>query len=976
MKQDVPSPDQRRAIEAPLGPVLVVAGPGAGKTYCLIGRVQYLIATLKFQPERICAVTFTNKAAEEITARLHRTLGDAGSDLTRGTLHALCLGVLREHAERIGLQPGFGVADESYQLLLLRRLGVDRRRMNQLITLFGRRRLQHYTLSDGDQALLERYIAELRRKNMVDFDDLIALTWELFEREPAVADVMSHRWDYVLVDEFQDLNVTQYAILKRLASRHGNFFAVGDEEQSIFSWAGADPELLLTFRREHSIEPIILNENRRCSRQILTAARRLLDSNPALFDKQITAERESEFPVTCVSFPEEAAETAWVLDDLLADQAVSGKQWGDYAILYRQHRVGQVLEASLIHRTIPCRLPRGRALTDDPVIGYVVASARIMNQAEDDPIALEAFAELLLPKHLVEQVRAFPAPESDTFLTRLRRFAAHHPKDDPDTKKAWRLIFHVENLKALYHSHDSLSGLVEELLSQRIGRYRNPLEERSDELTDPVDYPGVMELAQHFREAAERHARVWLEPAGGLEVAVRGMLLGVGGVRPVTYLEPGDEPKPDDLVLRLTSAGGGDEVLRLFKALQLNHAAEFGDMFDDFVTFDLETTDRDPRVCDVVELGAVKVVAGRVVDRFHSLVCPSRPVSTGARQVHGYSAADLASHPAFAEVWPRFRAFVGNHVLVAHNAQRFDVPVLRRVAHGLPGLETLVFFDTLPLARSLFRESAKLEDLARRFGVATGRTHHALDDAETLVRVFQGLNDARVSRARKAALVNVLDFVGLALALSGPTDLSEEARLLLELARPYALGRFSDCLEFYQTEAMVSGRSVPDLTEVVRRLGGPEVMERIRARRTAADRYPAAVARLQTLVESSQAPTLAESLQRLLERVALSSSEGVEADPNRVNLITLHSTKGLEFSRVYIVGVEDYQIPGYYAVVDRREDEIQEARRLLYVGMTRARDRLVLSHAASRFGRPSGGTRLLDEIGLEAVGGSAGSAAE
>ncbi len=964
MTPDTPSDAQRRAIEAGLGPVLVVAGPGAGKTYCLIGRVQHLISELGFLPERICAVTFTNKAAEEITARLHRTLGDAGNDLTRGTLHALCLGILREHGERIGIRPGFGIADESYQHLVLRRLGVNRRRLSQLITLFGRRRLQHYTLSDGDQALLDRYLAELRRKNMVDFDDLIALTYNLFEQEPRVADLVSHRWDYLLVDEFQDLNITQYAILKRLAARHGNFFAVGDEEQSIFSWTGADPEVLVTFRTELGVDPIILNENRRCSRQILDAARRLLASNPVLFEKQITAKRESEFPVSCFSFAEEDAESAWVLHDLVADHTVSGKPWGEYAILYRQHRVGEFLERQLIGNNIPCRLPKGRALMDDPVIKYVIASARLMSLPDDDPIALEAFAELVLPRHQLEQVRALPAPEPDTLLARLRQFATQQPKSHPDTKKAWRFIFHVENLKALFHSQDSLGGLVEELLSQRVGGYRNPLEERAEELTDPAEYPGAVELGQRLRQTMARNARVWLEPAGGLEVALRGMLLGAGGMRSVAYLEPGDKPRDEDLVVRLSEGAGADVAVRLFKALQWNHAADFGDMFEDFVTFDLETTDRDPDVCDVVELGAVKVVGGRIVDRFHSLVHPSRPISTGARQVHGYSDADLAGQPSFAELWPRFRAFVGNHVLVAHNAQGFDVPVLRREAERLPGLETLVFFDTLPLARSLYRESARLADLATRFGITTGRSHHALDDAETLVRVFQSLSAARVGRARKSALVNVLDFLGLALAVSGPGEQSEEARLLLEVARPYTLGRFSDCLDFYQTESLVSGRSGPDLTEVIRRLGGQELMERIRAQRAAAERYPAAVARLQSLVESSQAPTLAESIQLLLERVALSSSEGIEADPNRVNLLTLHSTKGLEFSRVYIVGVEDYQIPGYYATVDHREDEIQEARRLLYVGMTRARDRLVLSHAASRFGKPSGGTQLLDEIGL------------
>ncbi len=964
MQLDTPSDQQRKAIEAGLGPVLVVAGPGAGKTYCLIGRVQYLITELGFLPERICAVTFTNRAAEEITVRLHRTLGSAGEDLTRGTLHALCLGILREYGDRVGARRGFGIADEAYQQLVLRRLGVHRRRLSQLINLFGRRRLQHYSLSDGDEALHSQYLAELRRKNLVDFDDLIVLTWTLFEQDPQVADVVSHRWDYLLVDEFQDLNVTQYAILKRLALGHGNLFAVGDEEQSIFSWTGADPEVLVTFREELGVEPIILNRNRRCSRQIFHAARRLLKHNPVLFEKQIMADRESDFPVGSVSFPEEDAEASWILEDLKADHASSEKRWGDYAILYRQHRVGEFLERHLIRAKIPCRLPRGRALMDDPVIAYVVASARLMGLAEDDPIAVEAFAELVLPRHLMEQVRALAAPEPDTLLARLRHFASHQPRSHPDAKKAWRFIYHVENLKALYQSHDSLAGLVEELLSQRVGSYRNPLEDRADELTDPAAYPGAAELANDLARAATDGSRVWLEPAGGLEVALRGMLLGAGGTRLISYLEPGDAPKPGDVTVRLQS-GASDTALRLFKALELNHAADFGDMFEDFVTFDFETTERDPNLCEVVEFGAVKVVGGRVVDRFHSLVCPERPISTGAREVHGYSEDDLVGQPSFAELWPRFRAFVGNHVLVAHNAQGFDVPVLRRMAQGLAGVEDLVFFDTLPLARSLYRESARLVDLAARFGIATGRTHHALDDAETLVRVFQALNEARVSRARKAALVNLLDFLGLALALCPPNSRSEEARLVLELARPYTLGRFSDCLEFYQTELMVSGRSGPDLEEVIRRLGGPQVMERIRSQRTASERYPAAVARLQSLIESSQASTLAESIQLLLERVALSTSEGVEVDPNRVNLLTLHSTKGLEFSRVYIVGVEDYQIPGYYATIDQRKDDIEEARRLLYVGMTRARDRLVLSHAASRFGKPSGGTRFLDEIGLE-----------
>ena len=141
-------------------------------------------------------------------------------------------------------------------------------------------------------------------------------------------------------------------------------------------------------------------------------------------------------------------------------------------------------------------------------------------------------------------------------------------------------------------------------------------------------------------------------------------------------------------------------------------------------------------------------------------------------------------------------------------------------------------------------------------------------------------------------------------------------------------------------------------------------MARIRAERRPAERYPAAVARLTSLVEVSQAETLEESAALFLERVALSTSEGVEADPHRVNLLTLHSTKGLEFPRVYVVGVEDYQMPGYYAAVENRKDETDEARRLLYVGMTRAKDRLVLTRVQRRRGKDAGGNVFLDELGL------------
>ncbi|HEU5042437.1 MAG TPA: UvrD-helicase domain-containing protein, partial [Gemmatimonadales bacterium] len=286
----VPSDAQRRAIEAPPGPVLVVAGPGAGKTFCLIARIEHLISRRGLDPRRICAVTFTNKAADEIAARLRREIGPAADEVTRGTLHALCLALLRDYAEVLGLRRGFGIADEEYQRRLLRRLRVRAERHTYLLSLFGRHRLQHVPLDLRDQAVFDAYRAALGARNLLDYDDLVARAGELLRGHPAAAAMIRRRWDYLLVDEFQDLSLAQYEVVTGLSRDHRNCFAVGDDEQSIFSWTGADPAILQRFSTDFGIErPIVLDHNRRCSRQIFEVARRLVTRNPALFDKQLDA---------------------------------------------------------------------------------------------------------------------------------------------------------------------------------------------------------------------------------------------------------------------------------------------------------------------------------------------------------------------------------------------------------------------------------------------------------------------------------------------------------------------------------------------------------------------------------------------------------------------------------------------------------------------------------------------------------------
>ncbi len=964
-----PLPRQRLAIEAPPGPVLVIAGPGAGKTFCLIARINQLVEARGVAPERICAVTFTNRAAEEIAIRLKHTLRDRADVITRGTIHALCLSLLREHAEAAGLRKGFGVADEQYQKVVLGRLHVPLEQRGSLLNRFSRHRVQKqdFELTHDDARLYREYAAWLAHRNMLDFDDLVTQAEELLRTRGDIADTIAARWDHLLVDEFQDVNAVQYDLLKRLAAPHDNLFAVGDDEQSIFTWTGADPYVLVRFARDYGIErPIVLDKNCRCSRQIFETARRVLAHNPQLFEKQLSADRDSPYEVGAFAFRDEAEEAAWLLDDLRSDRATSGLGWGDYAVLYRRHKLGEYLEGRLLRAGIPCRLARGRSLVEDDVIKYVIAALRIVRNP-DDSVALEAFARCVLSPHFLQEVLASPPfplstnaerGDASEFLAAVRALARRRPAHDPDTKKLWRLVYQVENLRGLPRSHRALAPLVDEILSQSVGPYRNALEERHDELTDPADSPEAVALAARLAAAIAAEQEIVIEPQGGLEIALRGMLIAAGVRRVSTSTTSRTSPTS------ITSP------LTLFKALQNLHSLDNLDNLPRYVTFDLETTDGEVATCGVVEIGAARVVRGEIVDRFHTLVQPYQPISPRASAIHGYTDSDVRDARSFAQVWPEFRAFVGDDVLIAHNGQQFDIPVLRRLAAGQAGVDGLVFFDTLPLARSLSRDSAKLEDLALRFGIDAGRAHHALDDAVTLARVYRELERRRGIRARKAVLVNLLDYLGLALALEGAG--SGERDLLFKLAKFYTLGRYSDALEFYQMERERAGRTAaPSVDEVIERLGGRALMTRLRAEPDPAQRYPAAVARLRALIDADASATLSDSIDRLLERVALSTSEGIEVAPDRVNLLTLHSTKGLEFARVYIIGVEDYQIPGYRESTENREAEIQEARRLLYVGMTRARERLVLTRVERRFGLEAGGSTFLEEMSLDVQGAAA-----
>ena len=425
----IPSPSQRAAIEAGPHPLLVLAGPGAGKTYCLIERINYLITRYGIDPARICAFTFTNKAAGEITHRLEHRLGaEQAERIQRGTIHAFCAGLLRELGASVLLEPGFGIADEEYQLATLRRIEGPRRWHRNTLTRFSAHRFRGDPLMHDDLALFHQYENFLSDRKLVDFDTLVIKAAELLEQSAGDALAIRKRWDVVLVDEFQDLNPVQYRVVRALAKDHKHVFAVGDDEQSIYSWAGADPKVFTDFANDFGLNnKLYLEENRRCPQDVFALARKLVMLNPPIFADRVAprADRVSKYDVTVAGFDDDDAEESWIVEDLRRDRETNGHRWGDVALLYRKHDIGNRLESAFLNAGIPCRLAQGRALADDPVVAYVLAASRVI-AFPDDVVFRDAFLKVVLPKALFLEAQAEAERSKIELRVQLRRAASEN----------------------------------------------------------------------------------------------------------------------------------------------------------------------------------------------------------------------------------------------------------------------------------------------------------------------------------------------------------------------------------------------------------------------------------------------------------------------------------------------------------------------------------------------------------------------
>jgi DNA helicase II / ATP-dependent DNA helicase PcrA len=391
---------QAQAVEHTDGPVLIFAGAGSGKTRVLTHRIAFLLKERRIAPDRILAVTFTNKAAGEMKTRLERMVGSTARDLWVGTFHAMCVRILRRDGSRAGIASSFAIIDEADQRQLVKDilddLDYDERQLspgaclheiskakNSLIWPDKYHEKQTSFLGERMANVYSEYERRLRESNSLDFDDLIVRTIDLLERDETVREKYQRKFEYILVDEYQDVNTAQYRLIALLGGKSRNVTVVGDDDQSIYSWRGSDYRMILRFEEDFSGAQVFkLEENYRSTQRILDAANALVANNRTRAPKKLFTRRSEGESITLYPAATERDEARYVTEKI-KQMVRDGAAYRDFLVLYRTNAQSRVFEEALIADGIPYRVVGGVGFYARAEIKDVIAYLRYIVNPSD-----------------------------------------------------------------------------------------------------------------------------------------------------------------------------------------------------------------------------------------------------------------------------------------------------------------------------------------------------------------------------------------------------------------------------------------------------------------------------------------------------------------------------------------------------------------------------------------------------------------
>ena len=1000
------------------GPILVVAGPGTGKTRVITDRIVHLIQEHQVPPSQLLAVTFTNKAKQEMLKRIEDLLGETQAlDVRIHTFHAFCVRLLREHAEEIGLRKHFAIFDQETQdevlLESLRELGLNRLAYSpwMLRDIIGAYKMKledptadrdQIRLEDGriindpkevkDIAnLLKAYQIKLASHDALDFDDLISKSVEMLEQVPAVRAKYHKDIRFILVDEYQDINAAQYASLRLLSrSPQHNVMVVADGDQSIYSWRGSSPKYIEQFKEDFNPSVVELEEHYRCSENILRAAEAVITNNTR--QKETVLKTSNAAGHTIYHYVRDTPDAEANLIIMLIRRLVEGRHcsYGHIAILYRRHQLVETLVGRLGQEDIQFqRAGQINSFQEEHAQGILSYLNFIQWQLPRDIEKAVNFPQQLIDDLTLVRLKWLAQQKDITLIELLRKIDDY--RDDVGPLTRW-------NVRQFFQQIDDFNGGIEgeqihtianqlfDLLSRRRSPYQS---EDMHEIENQPEIPGLRAATDSLYSGIDRGDPIHLIASYGIDSYCAAHIIRTTLERyldlsihtnllpPNASLNPtmdesginiligdfGELPGHKGTTILLGSAASTDaNVIQLNKS-QLTQSRSVTALklcqrllssferpnLADMVVYDLETTSEDPDRGQIIELGAIRLSAiGSELGVRHQLVKPTGRIPKSSTCIHGIDNETVANKPDIETVLPRFLDFIKDRILIGHNIADFDNRVLERDLKSLNRGLSNPYYDTFATARRLYpRESCSLEALASKFNIKYDTMHRAIEDARVTHHVFEKLIEEDLHRREIRSLPELLPLVGIGILAAQEEqqdiEINEETEGGIKTYRQAAaryIRTHRPNIDWLEADLQSTEKqSVQVFVDELARTQLDESSEEWD--------WEARRAKFMNGVLNFETTSVERRLTDFLDyQKLINSADEMEVESDKITLMTLHAAKGTEFRVVIIVGMEDGTFPDWRS--NESLEELEEERRLFYVGMTRAQYQLHLTSVRRR----------------------------
>ncbi len=1009
---------QKKAVEYDRGNLIVIAGPGAGKTRVIVSRIHHLIEN-GVDPDRILAVTFTNKAADEIRERITESLGDIESEPTVSTFHSFALRIIREFHETAGLDKFFTVIDETAQDEILIR-SLRKHSISPTITVLRRLRshldfekakagfpLVHpkikKNLWDDIKEVFKEYQEFLTTNNALDFNDLILFGLMILQGDEEARMKFRNRYDHILLDEFQDINHSQYELVRLVVSDDATVLAVADADQMIYNWRGSDPELMRNFLHDFKAERMELGANYRSADEIILATKELISHNSSQLRKKQQIPDDVEPRVAFLEISGDT-NTAKSISKVVATNLSRGYSPGDIAIIYRIHGHGDNIEKELLNDDIPvlrvrpsddiiregidqlmCYLKLSQNLFDWDVKSAWDYPRRILNPLEGYRVTDQA------RNHGVSLFKLIGDTDYNIMVSPLAR------------KRLERFSKLVEKLTSL-SSELSPSGYFKRLRKE-LGSFLSPFSPSEEEkLIEHLnmmtgDWSKLIELLSD----SENKPHVLILHPGGMMLQLASLMIALalknhlGIASQISLSESISENTwkvlskniSQDNQLVVIHLGSADKTgsfleefwkrgfsFEMFEIKPPFHGEQFlipltcfrflTDLLtrmpscpnERLVVYDLETTGIDTRRCEIIEISALSTTLhSDSFETYNALVKPNKMPPPEVQNLTGITPQMLKDAIDPKRVIPEFNAFSSGAVLIGHNILSFDNRIMERYYPEILGQDFLVdSIDTVRWARELFpNKSNRLEALGERFGLATGNLHRAGEDVLLNYDVFHKLLEIDgIKRGLDFSAESVILMALMALQRDEP-ERDAGGAFLNAAIRLVANDEVSLKTINYGLEKSFSESAYKELLDTISLLKKekyPDDPER--------KHWENLADHLNDMIMRFEERDLGSGIYGFLNHYSLMTESDRLADGNAVRMMSIHAAKGLEFPIVIIVGLEQGSIPHYLALENL--ERIEEERRLLYVAMTRAKEKIYLVYTPKRGGRYRTQSMFMQEI--------------